>query len=98
MVGLRLRERSIMDTDQRPGETAGNFISAIGMTATGVSVVLACINRKGPVAVAVLANGSFAVSLLSVEDRGYAETFSGRPRSGKPLVSCNRAFRRIANH
>jgi flavin reductase (DIM6/NTAB) family NADH-FMN oxidoreductase RutF len=168
-----------MAPNLRPSESAENFIAAMGMAATGVSVVttdgtagqagltvsavssvsadpplvLVCINRKSPAVEALRANGQFAVNLLAAHNRGYAETFAGRPQSGKPydfgmhpwragetglplvadataafecelqqaheagthfiligrvvaahkgaadpLVYCNRAFRRIANH
>lgn len=95
----------------RPSESAENFIAAMGLAATGVSVVttdgeagrfgltvsavssvsadppllLACVNRKSPAVAALGVNGVFAVNLLSAEHQHYAETFSGRPKQGKPF-------------
>ncbi len=168
-----------MTTRTAPSESAENFVAAMGLAATGVSVVttdgeagrfgltvsavssvsadppllLVCMNRKSPAVEALGVNSVFAVSLLSATHQHYAETFSGRPKQGKPfdfdnhvwetgrtglpivteataafecalesaydagshrifigrvlaahkggaepLVYCNRAFRRIANH
>lgn len=107
-----------MDKQNRPAESAENFISAMGMAATGVSVVttdgaagrygltvsavssvsadppllLACINRKNPAASAVRANGVFAVNLLAAHNRGVAETFAGRPQQGQPYDFANHAW------
>ncbi|CAN5436041.1 flavin reductase family protein [soil metagenome] len=99
-----------MRTPLRSSELPENFISAMGLAATGVSVVttdgpagrygltvsaitsvsadppmlLACVNRKSPAMAAIEANGAFAVNLLTAESRDVAETFAGRPQSGRP--------------
>jgi flavin reductase len=100
-----------MDKVLRPGETSGNFISAMARAATGVSVVttggiggrfgltvsamcsvsaeppllLACVNRKSPTVAAIDINGIFAVNVLAADHLTYAQTFSGRPESGRPF-------------
>lgn len=104
-----------MNAMAMPPAAAGDFIAAMGMAATGVSVVttdgpagrfgltvsavssvsaepplvLVCINRKSPALAALDANGTFAVNLLAAHNRAYAETFSGRPREGKPFDFAN---------
>lgn len=108
-----------MESQLKPSETAEKFVAAMGMAATGVSVVttdgaagrfgltvsavssvsadpplvLVCINRKSPSAAAVRANGVFAVNLLAAHNRDYAETFAGRPQSGRPFDFGNHAWR-----
>lgn len=49
--------------------------------------------RPNETAAAVLANGSFAVSLLSVEDRGYAEAFLEGPGPASRLSTAIAPFR-----
>jgi flavin reductase len=52
-------------------------------------LLLACLNRKSPAAAAIVGNGHFAVSVLAVANRPFAETFSGRPASGRPFDFAN---------
>lgn len=108
-----------MNAMAKPPVASQDFVSAMGLAATGVSVVttdgpagrfgltvsavssvsadpplvLICINRKSPALSALDVNGTFAVSLLGVENRAYAETFSGRPREGKPFDFDNHDWR-----
>ena len=112
-------ERSTMNIEARPSESADRFIAAMGMAATGVSVVttdgqagrfgltvsaissvsadppliLACINRKSPAVGAVSTNRLFAINLLAAHNRDYAETFAGRPQTGKPFDFANHQWR-----
>lgn len=99
-----------MEYAVRPAESAEKFIAAMGLAATGVSVVttdgnagrfgltvsavssvsaepplvLVCVNRKSPAAAAIGENRLFAVNLLAVHNRDYAETFAGHPPAGRP--------------
>lgn len=108
-----------MNAMHKPPAASQDFIAAMGLAATGVSVVttdgpsgrfgltvsavssvsaeppllLVCINRKSPAVAALDANGVFAVNLLAAENRAYAETFSGRPREGKPFDFANHDWR-----
>lgn len=108
-----------MNAMARPPVAAVDFVSAMGLAATGVSVVttdgpagrfgltvsavssvsaepplvLICINRKSPAVAALDGNGTFAVNLLAAHNRAYAETFSGRPREGRPFDFANHPWR-----
>ncbi len=108
-----------MNAIGKPPVAAEQFIAAMGLAATGVSVVttdgprgrfgltvsavssvsadppliLICINRRSPAAAAVDGNGQFAVSILADGHRAYAETFSGRPREGRPFDFSHHAWR-----
>ena len=108
-----------MNAMAKPPVAASDFVSAMGLAATGVSVVttdgpagqfgltvsavssvsadpplvLICVNRKSPAISALDGNGTFAVNLLSAQNRAYAETFSGRPREGKPFDFANHDWR-----
>lgn len=108
-----------MNAMASPPVAAADFVAAMGMAATGVSVittdgpagrfgltvsavssvsadpplVLICVNRKSPAVAALDGNGVFAVNLLAVHNKAYADTFSGRPASGKPFDFANHAWR-----
>ena len=94
---------------ERPVESTGRFIAAMGRAVTGVTIVttdgpagrfgitvsafssvsaeppmvLACVNRKSPVAAAVISNGVFCINVLADAHRHLAEVFAGRSRDGK---------------
>ncbi len=104
-----------MNAMAKPPVAFEDFVSAMGLAATGVSVVttdgpegrfgltmsavssvsadppllLICVNRKSPAVAALDGNGAFAVNVLAVHNRAYAETFSGRPRQGAPFDFAN---------
>jgi flavin reductase len=108
-----------MNAMAKPPVDSQDFVAAMGLAATGVSVVttdgpsgrfgltesavssvsadpplvLICVNRKSPAVAALDGNGTFAVNLLGADNRAYAETFSGRPREGKPFDFGNHAWR-----
>lgn len=108
-----------MNAMAKPPVAAQDFVAAMGLAATGVSVVttdgpcgrlgltvsavssvsaeppmlLICVNRRSPAVAALDGNGVFAVNLLAAENRAYAETFSGRPREGKPFDFANHDWR-----
>ena len=74
---------SVVTTGGRGGRF-GLTVSAICSVSADPPLLLACVNRKSPTVGAIDVNGVFAVNVLGAHNRVYAETFSGRPRSGKP--------------
>ena len=92
-----------MNAMAKPPVRVEDFVAAMGLAATGVSVVTTDgpAGRFGLTVSAVssvsaeppLANGVFAVNLLSSAHRAYAETFSGRPREGSPFDFSNHDWR-----
>jgi flavin reductase len=63
----------------------GLTVSAMCSVSADPPLLLACVNRKSPTVAAIDANGFFAVNVLGEEHQAYAETFSGRPKQGKPF-------------
>lgn len=64
---------------------AGRFgltVSAVTSVSAEPPLLLACINRKNPIAAAITANGCFAASLLSEHQVPLAKIFAGRPEHG----------------
>ena len=91
-MGLAATGVSVVTTDG-PAGRFGLTVSAVTSVSADPPLILICINRKSP-AIAVLdCNGTFAVNLLSAENREYAETFCGRPRQGKPFDFANLDWR-----
>ena len=90
-MGLAATGVSVVTTDGPRGRF-GLTVSAISSVSAEPPLVLCCINRKSPAVAAVEGNGVFAVNLLSAAHRAYAETFSGRPRDGRPFVFSNHAW------
>ena len=87
-MGLAATGVSVVTTDG-PAGRFGLTVSAVSSVSADPPLVLICINRKSPAMAAVEANGVFAVNLLSARHRAYAETFSGRPREGRPFDFAN---------
>ena len=91
-MGLAATGVSVVTTDGPHGRF-GLTVSAVSSVSAEPPLVLICINRKSPALVALDGNGSFAVNLLGAHNRAYAETFSGRPRDGKPFDFANHDWR-----
>ncbi|WP_421695775.1 flavin reductase family protein [Aestuariivirga sp.] len=79
---------SVVTTDGVHGRF-GLTVSAVTSVSAEPPLVLVCINRKSPAVLAIEANGVFAVNLLASGHQAYAETFSGRPREGRPFDFAN---------
>ena len=91
-MGLAATGVSVVTTDG-PSGRFGLTVSAVSSVSAEPPLVLVCINRKSPAMMAVDGNGLFAVNLLGACHRAYAETFSGRPREGKPFDFANHDWR-----
>ncbi len=91
-MGLAATGVSVVTTDGPHGRF-GLTVSAVSSVSADPPLVLCCINRKSPAVAAVEGNGVFAVNLLSASHRAYAETFSGRPREGRPFDFSNHDWR-----
>jgi flavin reductase (DIM6/NTAB) family NADH-FMN oxidoreductase RutF len=72
---------SVVTTDG-PAGRFGLTVSAISSVSAEPPLLLACINRKNPIAEALTRNGAFYVNLLSQDQWALARIFAGRPRSG----------------
>lgn len=60
---------------------AGRFaqtVSAVCSVSADPPTVLACLHRRSPVVDAIVANGAFAISVLSDAQAGVADAFAGR--------------------
>lgn len=91
-MGLAATGVSVVTTDGPHGRF-GLTVSAVSSVSAEPPLVLVCINRKSPAVAAVDANGVFAVNLLASAHRADAETFSGRPREGRPFDFANHDWR-----
>ncbi len=91
-MGLAATGVSVVTTDG-PAGRFGLTVSAVSSVSAEPPLVLICINRRSPAVAALDENGSFAVNLLAAHNRAYAETFSGRPREGKPFDFGNHDWR-----
>jgi flavin reductase (DIM6/NTAB) family NADH-FMN oxidoreductase RutF len=91
-MGLAATGVSVVTTDGPAGQF-GLTVSAVSSVSADPPLVLICVNRKSPAVTALDGNGTFAVNLLSARNRAYAETFSGRPREGKPFDFANHDWR-----
>jgi flavin reductase len=92
-MGMAATSVCIVTTDG-PAGRFGITVSSVTSVSAEPPLLLACLNRKSPAAAAALANGHFAVSVLAVENRSYAETFSGRPAAGRPFDFANHQWQK----
>lgn len=92
-MGLAATGVSVVTTDGRDGRY-GLTVSSVSSVSAEPPLVLICVNRKSPAASAVEGNGVFAVNLLAAGHRAYAETFSGRPKEGRPFDFANHDWRK----
>jgi flavin reductase (DIM6/NTAB) family NADH-FMN oxidoreductase RutF len=83
-MGMAATAVSVITSDG-PGGRCGLTVSAVSSVSSEPPLILFCINRKSRALPVLEANGIFAVNLLAVHNQAYAETFSGRPSSGKPF-------------
>lgn len=74
---------SVVTTDGAAGRF-GVTVSAISSVSAEPPLVLACINRRSPVAAAIDGNGAMAVNVLGEHQQPIADTFAGRPVAGPP--------------
>jgi flavin reductase len=72
---------AIVATDGPEGRF-GITVSSVSSVSADPPLILACVNRKSVAHPALLRNGVLSVNLLSVAQRGLADTFSGRPAQG----------------
>ena len=91
-MGLAATGVSVVTTDG-PAGRMGLTVSAVSSVSAEPPLVLICVNRKSPAVEAIDANGCFAVNMLAAGNRAYAETFSGRPREGRPFDFANHDWR-----
>jgi flavin reductase (DIM6/NTAB) family NADH-FMN oxidoreductase RutF len=91
-MGLAATSVSVVTTDG-PAGRFGLTVSAVTSVSADPPLVLICVNRMSPAVAALDGNGCFAVNLLAAHHRAYAETFSGRPRAGKPFDFANHDWR-----
>jgi flavin reductase (DIM6/NTAB) family NADH-FMN oxidoreductase RutF len=82
---------SVVTTDGPEGR-CGITVSAISSVSADPPLVLACVNRKSPAVKAIEGNGVFAINVLAAQNRDVAETFAGRPASGRPFDFANHAW------
>ena len=74
---------SIVTTDGLAGRF-GVTVSAIASVSAEPPLVLACINRRSPAAVAIEENGRFCINMLNAGQAALANCFAGRPDDGAP--------------
>ncbi|MDE2385738.1 MAG: flavin reductase family protein [Alphaproteobacteria bacterium] len=72
---------SVVTTDGVHGRF-GLTVSAVTSVSAEPPLLLACINRKTPIAAAITANGCFTANLLSEHQVPLAKIFAGRPEHG----------------
>ncbi len=72
---------SIITSDGGSGRF-GLTVSAVSSVSAEPPLLLACINRKNPIELAITKNGRFAVNLLSDTQSSLAKIFAGRPEHG----------------
>ena len=72
---------SIVATDGPAGRFAMT-VSAFSSVSADPPTILACINRRSPLADAIRRNGVFCVNVLGAGQSDIADRFAGRPRAG----------------
>jgi flavin reductase len=72
---------SIVTTDGLAGRFALT-VSAFSSVSADPPMILACINRRSPLADAVRENAVFCVNVLGADQSALADRFAGRPRDG----------------
>lgn len=72
---------SVVTTDGAGGKF-GLTVSAVSSVSAEPPMVLACINRRSPLAAAVTTNGIFCINLLCEAQSGISDVFAGRAGDG----------------
>lgn len=80
----------LVTTDGRSGCYA-TTISAVSSVCAEPAMLLACINKRNPLCVAVENNRQFCVNAFSVDQVPISQTFSGRPEAGGLAYDFGRA-------
>jgi flavin reductase len=75
---------TVVTTDGAHGRW-GQTVSAMCSVSADPPLLLACVNRRSPLAVAIEANGVFCVNVLTAAQAAVADTFAGRPAAGTPF-------------
>lgn len=70
-------------TTDGPAGRFGLTVSAFSSVSAEPPMVLVCINHRSPACAAVRRNRRFCVNVLSESQKTIADTFAGRPTSGK---------------
>jgi flavin reductase (DIM6/NTAB) family NADH-FMN oxidoreductase RutF len=73
---------SVVTTDGAAGKF-GMTVSAVSSVSAEPPMVLACINRKSPLAAAVSTNGIFCINLLAETQSCVSDVFAGRAADGR---------------
>ena len=81
-MGRAVTGVTIVTTDGRAGRF-GITVSAFSSVSAEPPLVLACVNRKSPVAEAVLVNRVLCINVLADAHRHVADTFAGRGAEGR---------------
>lgn len=74
---------NIVTTDG-PAGRFGLTVSAFSSVSAEPPMLLVCINRRSPACAAIRSNRRFCVNVLAAAQRPLADSFAGRPRSGRP--------------
>ena len=82
-MGRAVTGVTVVTTDG-PAGRFGITVSAFASVSADPPMVLACVNRKSPVAEAVLANKALCINILTDAHHAVADTFAGRSAAGRP--------------
>ena len=74
---------SVVTTDGAGGRM-GLTVSSTASVSADPPTLLVCIRRSSPIVPRIRAHGTFAVSILGVDQAAIADTFAGRPADGAP--------------
>lgn len=83
-MGRVVSSVTIVTTDG-PGGRFGVTVSAMSSVSADPPLILACINRRSPASKAIAENRVFGVNVLAIHQRSIAQTFAGRPETGRPF-------------
>ena len=83
---------SVVTTDGEAGRLAVT-VSAISSVSAEPPLMLACINRRSPVAAAIERNGLMAINVLAESQHRIANVFAGRSRGANYDFGCAEWYR-----
>lgn len=84
---------TVVATDGPHGRYA-QTVSAMCSVSADPPTVLACVNRRSPLAVAAVRNGVFSVNVLAADQAELSDIFAGRPANGVPYDFGRAVWRR----